>query len=364
MERAIRYALEAEIDPTVHGKVEEYQKRIGSYSEKVTKTSKDAIEIVEYIASKATDDAERQFADETIAKIEQAYKDHDLYDVKINSVLEKLKSGNKYAAFHELTEIEKIEEQLDASLLALSESMMKNATDAAARAETKEKKSLIILMTVVGISFFITIILSIIIVRSIIKPLSNVQGAMSELATGNLEVAIPEHKQKDELLELVKALEVFKAGAIEQKRLAEAQAAEDRAKAERAEKIQQLVKNFDEQASDLLDSLSASATEMEATSNSMSSLAEETSSQATTVSAAANEAGASVQTVASAATELSASIREIASQVQKSEEGTQKASHSADSTKQKMAELSETVGKSDLWLSLSLTLRNKQTYWH
>ncbi len=344
-ERAVRYALEAETDPSVLGKVGEYEERVKVYSDKVSEVSKNAIALIDEILSKSSDDEEIQFAQQTKASIQEAYRIHGEYDEKVFKAISELKREQNFQAFRTLNEVEKIEEELNTKLIVLSEAMITNAGQAATEAEQKEKSSFVMLVTIIVISTIITAILSFIIVRSIIVPLSRVRGAMSELAQGNLEVEIPDHKMKDELLELVNALDVFKKGAIEQKRLADAQAAEDRAKAERAERIQALVHDFDLKASDLLDALAASATEMEATSESLSAMAEETSSQANTVSSAANEAGASVQTVASAATELSASIKEIASQVQKSEEGTREASSSADNTKQKMNELSGTVEK-------------------
>lgn len=345
LERTIRYLLEAKTDPAYKKQVEKYEGRIQLYSAQVTQESQSAIDLLNTFIQNSHNAYDQKYAAEIKNTIEKAYKIHDQYDVKIEQSIALLKSGKEDEAFETLKELENIEENLNKTLSALTNDLIDSAKKRAISAETKEKQILFVLVMIVLSSTVISSIIGIIIIRSIVKPLSKVQGAMSELASGNLEVEIPEHKTRDEILDLVKALEVFKEGAIEQKRLAEIQASEDRAKAERAEKIQKMVSDFDEKASELLGSLAASAEEMEATSNSMSALAEETSTQASTVASAATEAGASVQTVASAATELSASIREIATQVQKSEESTKEASISADITKSKMNELSSAVEK-------------------
>lgn len=345
LERTIRYFLEAKADARYKKQIEKYRKQINFYSSKVTTETQDAVKILDDFIQNSESEEDLKYATEIKQTLQNAYKIHDEYDQKINQSLSYLEKDQEYQAFETLKEIENIEENLNQTLSDLSDNLLKATKKSAVSAEEREKQSLMTLMIIILCAVVISSILAFIIIRSIIKPLSNVQSAMTELATGNLEVEIPEHKTQDELLDLVKALEVFKAGAIEQKRLAEAQAAEDRAKAQRAEKIQNMVADFDQKATELLDSLAASATEMEATSNAMSATAEETSAQATTVASASTQAGTSVQTVASATTELSASIREIATQVQKSEESTKDASQSADRTKDKMNELSSSVEK-------------------
>jgi methyl-accepting chemotaxis protein len=76
--------------------------------------------------------------------------------------------------------------------------------------------------------------------------------------------------------------------------------------------------NIANRVKDVVEIVSAAATELDATAQTMSAGAEETSVQANTVAAASEEASTNVQTVASAAEELTASVAEINTQVSES----------------------------------------------
>jgi len=77
-----------------------------------------------------------------------------------------------------------------------------------------------------------------------------------------------------------------------------------------------LANEFERDVKHVVETLSASATEMEASAQGMAASAEQTARQAHAVAAASEQATRNVQTVASSAEELTASIREIAGRVQ------------------------------------------------
>ncbi len=99
------------------------------------------------------------------------------------------------------------------------------------------------------------------------------------------------------------------------------------------------------QLAETLDSVasivSASSTELEASSQSMAAGAEETNRQSQAVAAASEQATRNVQTVAASAEELTASIREIASRVQEASQISQVAVKQAASTTETMAKLGQ-----------------------
>tara|TARA_B100000315_G_scaffold183253_1_gene172158 strand:+ start:1725 stop:4109 length:2385 start_codon:yes stop_codon:yes gene_type:complete len=105
----------------------------------------------------------------------------------------------------------------------------------------------------------------------------------------------------------------------ETERQQKAQEAEERQKAEADEEkrqmMLQLADNFQSSVGGIVESVSSSATEMQATSEQLTGNAEKTSEESASVAAAAEQASANVQTVATAAEELSTSIAEIAQQV-------------------------------------------------
>lgn len=344
-EQALKYSVQMESDINARDGYDKAVKAFYDLSEKTGDEINQAEEILSGFKSDVTDT-------KTIAKINQIEEIFKKIRIARNEFEEKARSTFGFlsqlqieAAQKNIQEIKIIEDTLEKELELLTNSLTEDLSQKLAAAEALEIRSIMILVSVCLIGVVVSFFLSTVIIRSIVGPLDRVRLAILDLSKGNLDVQIPEHKTKDEIFDLVGALQAFKDGAIQQKKLIEMQRAEDQAKALRAEKINVLVTDFDAQASELLSSLASSSQEMEATSESMSSIAEETSSQAIAVSAAANQAGTSVQTVASAAEELSASIREISDQVQKSSESTSKAMSSMEYTQATMKNLAGAVQK-------------------
>ncbi len=184
------------------------------------------------------------------------------------------------------------------------------------------------------------------IVRSITRPVADITQGLKSLANNQLDIAITGTDRADEIGDISKTMMVFKQNATERQRLAEEQAFENKAKLDRATKIEQLINGFDLKASELLSGLAAAATEMEATSQSMSAIAEQTSKQSSAVAASASQAGANVQNVASATEELTASIKEISVQMTRSSENATAATSSvaqAQATVQRLTDAAEKI---------------------
>ena len=170
------------------------------------------------------------------------------------------------------------------------------------------------------------------VVTGVTRPLAGMQGAMRQLAEGNLEADVPYLTRKDEIGSMAAAVQVFKDNGLERRRL-EAEQAEQRAVAERrAMAIEQVINGFDSDVSLILRTVAAASSELEATAASLSASAEESAQSATTVSAASEQASANVQTVAGASEELDASIAEIANRVQSSADVAGKALKAANET--------------------------------
>ncbi|BCJ91533.1 hypothetical protein IZ6_22680 [Terrihabitans soli] len=158
-------------------------------------------------------------------------------------------------------------------------------------------------------------LLAIIALKGIVAPMTSMTSSMGRLAGGDLEVEVEGTHRKDEVGQLARSLQVFKDNAIEARRLAELQEAENQAKMRRAQRLDELTKTFEASSSELVRSLSAAAAEMEATSSSMSATAEETNQQAASVASAAEQTSANVHTVAASTEELASSVSEISRQV-------------------------------------------------
>jgi len=104
--------------------------------------------------------------------------------------------------------------------------------------------------------------------------------------------------------------------ALEGKQAAAAAAAEHRAAEERRAALSSLADSFESHIGTMIDAVTASARELQASAQHMAENAADTSTQAKTVANASAEASGNVEAVAAATEELAASVREIAGQVE------------------------------------------------
>ncbi|MBF9235667.1 methyl-accepting chemotaxis protein [Microvirga alba] len=233
-----------------------------------------------------------------------------------------------------------LNQQADADSIGLQQS--RDEADDFAR-----QASLILIATAgAGLAAAVALITAIA-VFGITRPLSKVTSAMANLAAGDLTVSVSDADRKDEVGRIAKALEVFRDNAIEARRLAAEQDAENDSKMLRAQHLDHLAKEFESTVSALTQSLSASATEMEATAQTMTEVADRTNHRTVNVASAAEQTSANVQTVAAATEELSISIREIASQVTQSSQIAERAVSDAkrtNATVQNLAASAEKIG--------------------
>ncbi|WP_373236338.1 methyl-accepting chemotaxis protein [Cohaesibacter celericrescens] len=170
-----------------------------------------------------------------------------------------------------------------------------------------------------------------VIARGIASPILAMTGVMSRLANQDYEIDVPSRDREDEVGKMAKAVQLFKEKMIEGDRLrAEQNHREQEAAGQKKAMMQQLADEFEGSVGAIVEIVSSSATELNATASAMAANAEETSSQATTVAAASEEASSNVQTVAAATEELSASVGEIGRQVNESAQISQQAVSEAD----------------------------------
>jgi methyl-accepting chemotaxis protein len=204
----------------------------------------------------------------------------------------------------------------------------------------------LITASIVGLTVAIGL-MGAIMIYGVTRPLNGMTGAMGQLAKGDLTVTVVGADRKDEIGQLARSLEVFKDNAVEARRLAAEQEAENQTKMRRAEVLDGLTKRFETNVSALTQGLSSAATEMEATARTMTAVASQTTQQSVGVASAAQQTSANVQTVAAATEELSISIREIASQVTQSSQIAERAVAGAQRTNgtvQELAAMADKIG--------------------
>jgi methyl-accepting chemotaxis protein len=220
-----------------------------------------------------------------------------------------------------------------------AEEIAKSADDEGMQAQT-------LMMAIAGIGLIGGVILGYLLGSSgIVKPMARSVESLNKLAAGDLNADIFGLGRKDEIGDVAKGLEVFKANAVEKQRLDAEAATEQKKRQARADAVEKLTSGFDSTMSSVLKTVASAATELQATATSMTSTAEETSRQASAVAAASEETTTNVQTVAAATEEMSSSVGEIGRQVSQSTEIAKRAVSEAEKTNAEVQGLAEAASK-------------------
>ncbi|MEN8196243.1 MAG: methyl-accepting chemotaxis protein, partial [Pseudomonadota bacterium] len=162
-----------------------------------------------------------------------------------------------------------------------------------------------------------TLTIGAVVLAIVVKPVARASETLDALSRGDLDIQLPPAPWK-EFLAIRNSIGNFRDALIERDSMLREQEAAHAAKDRRAEIIGSLTDGFDATASEVLQTVSSAATELQQTAETMSATAEQTNQQASAVATASSQATANVQTVATAAEELSASIAEIGRQVNQS----------------------------------------------
>jgi methyl-accepting chemotaxis protein len=190
---------------------------------------------------------------------------------------------------------------------------------------------------------------SIVIARSIARPLARATGSMARLAEGDTSIVVENTDLKSEIGDLARALAVFKENALEMQRLAVERAAqEQRAVEDKRNAMLALADSFEGTVRGVVSQVSSASTEMRASAEAMAQTTEDTSVRASSMAAAADMAFTNTESVAAATEELSASIREISQQVSASAEIASRAVQEAkrtDATVAALADASQKIGE-------------------
>ncbi|GLQ06434.1 chemotaxis protein [Sneathiella chinensis] len=226
-----------------------------------------------------------------------------------------------------------------------------------------------------AVVLFVIIGISMLIGRSIVRPLARITGNVERLAEGDKDFEPTDTDRGDEIGRLSKALALFRENAIQMDAMAaeqeemrqrqieeeqraitereeakrreveQQQAAEQRAEEERKRAMLQLAETFESSVQGIVTTVSSSSEQMRGAAEGLSRNASDASERSNLVASASEEASTSVQAVASATEELSSSIREISSQVSRSASISTRAVEQANSTGNAMTSLQNAASK-------------------
>jgi methyl-accepting chemotaxis protein len=182
--------------------------------------------------------------------------------------------------------------------------------------------------------------------QGLVRPVRSLTAAMASLAAGNTSITVPAMTRRDEIGGMARAVDVFKKSMIESEGL---RGEQDRQKlaaaAERKHDLDRLAQEFEREVGAIIETVSASASELETSAGSLTATATRAQDLATRVAAASEEASANVQSVASATEEMTSSVNEISRQVQESARIAGEAVMQVRTSSERVSELSKAASR-------------------
>jgi methyl-accepting chemotaxis protein len=234
------------------------------------------------------------------------------------------------------------------SFLGILDAAAKAGEQHARQMESNAFNDLAFRIAGVMIAFGATAVCVLLIVRRVTDPLARLSATVRALAAGKLDVRVADTDQGDEIGDVARAVDFFKANLVQTKHMTVIQDAEHAAKEKRAAAFEALAKAFETKVTGVAESFESSSTELEATSRSLSVRAEETNRQSHKVATAAWQASENVQIVAVATGQLARSAQDIGDRVAVSSRITRNAveySKRADTTIQALTKAADQIGE-------------------
>jgi len=190
---------------------------------------------------------------------------------------------------------------------------------------------------------------------SILTPLRGIIAAMTNIANGRIEAALPYLDRRDDIGDMARIIEMFRAHVVENETLRSEQVTLDRqASARRRAEMTVLAEEMEQRVQGSIATIGGLAETLHRLADGLSATAEQTGRQGVTLAEAGETASGNVETVAAAGQELAASIREISGQVTRSTEVARAAVVEASETNRTVEGLAVTAGRiSDIVATIS-----------
>jgi methyl-accepting chemotaxis protein len=202
-----------------------------------------------------------------------------------------------------------------------------------------------LLVGIIVVSVLIAIGAAYYLVRDVSSGIASIIHPMQALGQGELSAEVPHRGERTEIGSMADALQIFKEALIAKKAADEAAAADAEAKIERGRRVDAITRNFEAMIGEVVGTVSAASTELEASATTLTGTAQRGQELATVVAAASEEASTNVQAVAAASEELSSSITEISRRVQDSARMAAEAVQQAARTNDRVNALSQAASR-------------------
>jgi len=192
-------------------------------------------------------------------------------------------------------------------------------SDLQSRRSADQSATLMVMQaTAIGSGVILTamaVLFSLFLSRLIAAPLVQLAGVTNRLKDRDWSVEIPQDGRRDEIGDMLKALEIFRQQGIQNEQMETARREEAERKLARAREIEAAISNFKRKSAELLAAMAGASEQMAGASDQLHAVSSQSATFTENVTRAAGSTGDSVQGVASAVEEMSASISEITQQV-------------------------------------------------
>jgi methyl-accepting chemotaxis protein len=190
----------------------------------------------------------------------------------------------------------------------------------------------------------LSLLLTMLLGRSITRPLNRMVNALEELGAGRFDAEVSHDNGQTEIGRLSRAFLQFRDRMRETEELRARQMdAEEQAKVERRNAMSRVADEFDAAVGSVVESLFGEVERTSRTVAQLSKSAEASSAGTGRVDGAAHAVSENIQTVASATAELSASIGEIGRQIHMTRDIARQTRNTSTQTEERVAALSDSV---------------------
>lgn len=218
---------------------------------------------------------------------------------------------------------------------------------AAAELDASIENNITLLLTGLGVSVLVTLLIALLVSRyGIVRPIARQIAVMDALSSNDLAVTVPDADRKDEVGRIAKALDIFRTALVKAEDTRQEAAKQEELNARRLKTEREAIASeFESKMGSLATAFTSSSREVSEAARGLSSSAEETARQAQAVSHAASSASDNVQTVAASTEEMNASVQEIGSQIDHAAGIARQASDATDETRSDIRELSRSAAQ-------------------
>jgi methyl-accepting chemotaxis protein len=208
-EKAMRYATLMSASQAAATHYAESRRAFNALSDKVA----GELDIVQEMLGKAIDDELVATQTQTLASSADTLKAirrfYDEYITQVKQVFDLASAEQQPGIDSDIKRIEQAETQLDQQLESLHVSVQSFTETAAARATEEEKSSIYLIGILIFVAFVGGILLSVLINRSIVPRLKELESAMERIAAGNLTQTGFNVQGKDEIGHLSESMRVM-----------------------------------------------------------------------------------------------------------------------------------------------------------